>query len=273
MKRAFLLVAAVLLALPVAAQAGTKTYKVQPFERISVSAGIRLDATVGPAQSVVATTDGEDFSDLVVKVENGRLIIGRQPHWGWFGWRHGPNYRVSVSVPALHGLAASSAAAATVKGALTGDMIGLSTSSSGSANVAEVRGGAVALHASSSGRLNIAALKGGPVNMHASSSGNIAVKAFDGGAVTVHASSSGGVRAGGTCETLNVEASSGGRVRAGDLRCASVWAHASSGGAIGSNATKSFAGHASSGGHISVDGKPPQVQVEKSSGGSIDVGS
>jgi len=103
----------------------------------------------------------------------------------------------------------------------------------------------------------------------ASSSGHAKVAQLRGGTVEVHASSSGVVEAAGSCATLEAEASSSGRILAGKLECATLLAQVSSGGGVEGFASKSFEGHASSGGSVTVGGKPAQVQKDQSSGGVI----
>jgi hypothetical protein len=230
MKGAYLPIAAALLALPLAAQASTKTYTVQPFESISVGSDIALEATVGPAQSVVAEIAGGNFDDLVLGVQNGRLTISRREHPMWIGGNSGRHYKVKVTVPMLHGLAVSSSGIATVVGSLFGD---------------------IALAASSSGR--------------------IAVDGLQVSAASIKASSSGRVEAAGTCDALQAMVSGSGRIAASELRCANVEARASNSGRIAAFASKAFSGHASNGGRISVSGKPQSVEVDKGSGGSIDI--
>jgi hypothetical protein len=270
MKRLLVTIALAPLALAANAGAATKTYTVQPFERISVAAGIELKAQIGPAQSLVAETDGNDFTDLVIEVDGGELMIGRPMRPFSFNWGQRPHYKVTVTVPALHGLHASSSGSADVTGPVTGDAE-IAASSSGRAKLAEIKGGAVALHASSSGGLEIQTLEGTSVAAHASSSGHLEVAQMRAGVVSAHASSSGGMEVSGSCDTLDADASSSGRIRAGELHCVNVVAQASSGAGIEAFASKSLNAMASSGGHISVAGKPAQVQVHESSGGSVQV--
>lgn len=272
MKRVLASIVALPILLPAGAMAATKTYTVQRFDSISVAAGIELKVTVGPQQSIVAETQDGDFKDLVIEADDGALYVGRPARWFSFGWNPvGPHYRVTVTVPALNGLQASSSAVANVSGPITGNAE-IAASSSGRANISDVQGGAVALQVSSSGDIEIANLQSSSLAAQASSSGHASVTQARSGAVEVHASSSGVVEAAGSCSTLTAEASSSGRILAGKLECAGVVAQVSSGGDVQTFASKSFTGHASSGGHVTVGGKPVEVRKDESSGGLIEVG-
>ncbi|MFZ1990943.1 MAG: DUF2807 domain-containing protein [Alphaproteobacteria bacterium] len=269
MKRVLGFIAALSFMAPAGAMASTKTFTVQPFASISVAAGIALKVEVGPPQSIVAETDG-DFSDLVIEARGGDLFIGRPPRWFSFGWDRGPDYKVTVTVPALHGLETSSSAVADVSGSITGNAE-IAASSSGRANVSEIQGGSVSLAVSSSGDIEIASLQASSMEAHAASSGHAKVAQLRAGTVEVHASSSGVVEASGSCTTLTAEASSSGHILAGKLECATLLAQVSSSGGVEGFASKSFEGRASSGGSVTVGGKPAQVQKDESSGGVIDV--
>ena len=270
MKRALALIAALSIAAPTGAMAGTKTFAVQPFESISVAAGIELKVEVGRPQSIVAESDGGDFSDLVIDARGGDLFVGRPARWFSLGWNRGPSYKVTIAVPALHALEASSSASADVSGSITGNAE-IAASSSGRANISEIQGGSVALAVSSSGDVEITSLQGTSVEALASSSGHARVVQVRSGTVEIHASSSGGVEAAGSCTTLTAEASSSGRILAGKLECENLLAQVSSSGGVEGFASKSFEGHASSGGFITFGGKPAQIRKDESSGGVIDV--
>ena len=262
-------VAAVLLTSPALA-ATSRTYAVPPFERIQVAAGIELKARVGAPQSVTAATGDGDFSGLVVAVDDGSLVVRRAHHWYLFDWFDESRYTVTVAVPVLRGVHASSSATAEVTGAVSKDAV-IGASSSGRVRVAEVQGGKVLLEAASSGQLELGVLHGEAISLHASSSGKIRVDDLHGPEIQIRVSSSGAVEASGGCGTLSVGASSSGRVRTSGLRCEHVAADASSSGSVAVFAAQGATARASSGGRIAVVGKPQHVEQHESSGGTIDV--
>ena len=269
--KTLLVLFAVALAVPPVAAAATRSYAVQPFERIHASADVKVQVQVGAPQSVAASSDGNDLDDLVVAVERGTLLIRQARRWFLFNWFSHPHYTVTVTVPVLSGVAASASARVEVAGAVTQDAV-ISAASSGRAHVAQVRGGKVELRASSSGRLDLGVVQGEAVSASASSSGRIRIDELHSPKADIHASSSGRVEASGDCNTLDASASSSGRIRAGGLHCQNVTAGASSSGGIDAYSSGSLVARASSSGHISVDGNPQRVDRHESSSGSVRVG-
>lgn len=89
--------------------------------------------------------------------------------------------------------------------------------------------------------------------------------------VILDASSGADIDVGGTCGIVSADASSGADINARDLVCREASADVSSGASIDVHATERFDGDASSGGGISVHGKPTQVNSSESSGGGIRV--
>jgi hypothetical protein len=260
-------VGAVLVASPAMADT-TRTYQVQPFDRIAVSEAIELQAQVGEPLSVTATTDKEDFSGLIVEVEAGSLVVRRVPQRLHFGWPRDSHYKVTVTVPELHGISASSSAAADVTGPVSANAV-LGASSSARLQVAEVRGDKVTAVASSSGRLTLGTVHGKAISVQAASSGQVRVGELQSPQVGIRASSSGRVEASGACDALDASASSSGTIRVSGLRCRDLTVDASSGGVVDAFASARATVRASSGARVSVAGKPPQFETHESSGASV----
>lgn len=100
-------------ALPGAASAETRNFNLPAFDRIDVSAGIKLVAAAGDSQDVTVETRDGDFSDLEIGVEDGVLVLSRE--WSGLRWRQRrADYTVRVTFPELRGLEASSGSHAEV---------------------------------------------------------------------------------------------------------------------------------------------------------------
>jgi hypothetical protein len=230
MKRLFA-IAACAFALSGAALAGTRTYQTEAFDKVSVSAGIDVDISVGPARSVVAENKADDFDDLEISVKDNVLHIGR-PGNSWFSFGKRTSYDVHVTTPALRSLVASSGADVTVKGSLEGDF-SVNSSSGSDVDVTGVKGGNVKASASSGSDISIAGscvsldahassgsdveadnLKCENVSVHASSGSDVSVAASK--SVTGNASSGSDVTIRGRSPTVQVEKSSGADVEVGD---------------------------------------------------------
>lgn len=211
MKGAFLPIASVVLMLPVAALASSKTYTVQPFESISVASDIALKAKIGPEQSVTAKVAGGNFEDLLVGVQNGRLTIAQREH----PFRLGGNdhsYRMTVTVPALHSLAVSSSGRLAVSG-LKSDDLSIAATSSGRVE-AEGTCGTLAVTVSGSGRVDASDLHCADVKAQVSNSGRIAVYASD--SFSGRASDGGRIEVSGKPQTVDVDHASDGAIDIAD---------------------------------------------------------
>jgi len=222
-------VTACVLALPGAALAATRTYDTGAFDRVAVAAGVAADITVGPTRSVVAETKADNFDDLEISVDDNALRIGRSAS-SWFSNWFSHGPRFHVQV--VTPALRSLAASSGAKVTATGNLEGdfsVASSSGSDVDISQVKGGNVKVNSSSGSDLSIA----------------------------------------GSCISLVVQASSGSDLDAGDLKCESVSLQASSGSDVSVAATKSLTGQASSGSDVTVKGKPPTVQVEKSSGADL----
>lgn len=105
----------------------------------------------------------------------------------------------------------------------------------------------------------------------AASGATITVTGIDAREVELSASSGASVTASGTCVEVEAGASSGARIDSAALACEDADATASSGASVAVNASGAVAARASSGGNVQVAGSPARVQVDESSGGSVDV--
>jgi putative autotransporter adhesin-like protein len=91
----------------------SRTYDLQEFDRISVSAGVVVIAEVGSPQTVLVETDRGDFSDFEIKVDGRKLKVSRK--WNRLAW-HGnkSDYKVMISVRDLNSVEASSGSKAKI---------------------------------------------------------------------------------------------------------------------------------------------------------------
>lgn len=105
------LAAGVAVATPAAAE--TRTFDLAAFDRIDVSAGIKLIATVGAAQSISVETEEGDFDDLELEVDDGVLIVSRE--WNRLRWHQKKSeFKVTLSVRELRAVEASSGSNASI---------------------------------------------------------------------------------------------------------------------------------------------------------------
>lgn len=209
----------------------TRTYDVADFTGIDVSAGIDVSFSTGASHSVSVENAKGDFSDIVVDVKNGQLVLTRaKKNLGIGGWNKRQSYAVTVTAPRLDTVEASSGADANGSG-LRGDKVSLSVSSGADIEVTDVEAVRVSLDSSSGSDLSVS----------------------------------------GTCEQVSADSSSGSDIDARELRCLQADADASSGSDIEVFASQSVTAEASSGADVDVFGGPAVSDIDKSSGGSVSI--
>lgn len=107
--------------------------------------------------------------------------------------------------------------------------------------------------------------------LDASSGSHTEATGVAGGPFAIDASSGAHAELTGACDNLSVDVSSGAHIEAEALKCKSATADASSGAHASIFASESIVADASSGGHIEVFGGPEEVNIDKSTGGSISI--
>jgi hypothetical protein len=212
------------------ALAESRSFEVGSFDQISVAAGISAVVDVGGPQSVRGEAPSNAILDhLLVQVIDSRLEIRFQS--GVMDWvfNLGEDRNVLLHVSVPRLNSASASAGADLDvHGMAADLATLSASSGGAISADGAKLGFATLDASSGGTITIA----------------------------------------GTCDTLAANASSGGTLAAKALVCSVVNANASVGGNITVTATTSINANASVGGNVSVSGKPTDISLNASTGGT-----
>ena len=191
-----------------AAIADERTYDLPTFDRIDVSAGVKLVAVAGKPQSVTVYADEGDFSDFEIQVRNGELRATRE--YSRLSW-HKPKsrYEVRVSVRDLRGIEASSGSFGRIENVDTADFrIDIS---SGAKMVIDGECGSCNIDLSSGASLSAEDLTCGRANIDVSSGGRGDLTVLD--SIVADASSGGNVRVYGNPPRVNVDKSSGGSIK------------------------------------------------------------
>lgn len=174
------------------------------FERVSASAGTRVDIFVGGDFSV--DVSGRDADRIVTRVSGGTLVVEPVRGWSWRGRREA---LVRVSMPRVAGLDVSSGAHIEANG-VSGGNIELEASSGAHLNVA---GACAAFRADASSGAGIDAralrCENGSVDVSSGARAHV----FASARLDVDASSGGGVLAYGDAGIGDVDLSSGGTLR------------------------------------------------------------
>jgi hypothetical protein len=201
-------VTAVVAVSAVAGVAHAEQRNLSGFTHVAATAGTDVEVRVGQAFSVNVT--GRDADRIVTRVSGDRLIV--EPVRGnWF--QRGPrDARVSVTMPRVAGLSASSGADLVASG-LNGGTVELDSSSGADLRVSGTCASFTA-DASSGSDIHAAELRCENGSVDVSSGADVRVYAS--GRLNVDASSGGGVVAHGNPGIGEVSLSSGGSLRRAD---------------------------------------------------------
>lgn len=201
----FSLAATAMAATPAFAE--TRTYDVLDFDGIDVSAGIQVYYETGMSRSVSVENDKGDFSDIVVEVDDGELVLSRAKKMNWGGKRQ--KYTVTVTVQALSDIEASSGSYIEGSG-LSGEETSIDVSSGAEAVITNISAGEIEIEASSGARAE-ASGSCSEIEADASSGASIDASELQCTALVADVSSGASIRAYAT-RSVHADASSGGSV-------------------------------------------------------------
>lgn len=205
-----ILAGALTAALSLPAFAAEKSYDIGAFSRVSVSAGISAEISVGGAPAARAEGTDEGVERLEVVVEGDELVLRRKPRMG-FNWGKNQRVKVFVTAPELAALDVSSGASTTASGVDAPEFS--IDASSGSSTSVSGKCGAIAIDASSGASLNASGLVCETARIDASSGAS--VKAHATNSVSADASSGASIRVSGAPGMVDIDKSSGGSVSVG----------------------------------------------------------
>ncbi|WP_294966175.1 head GIN domain-containing protein [uncultured Flavobacterium sp.] len=194
------------------------------FKNISVSNAIDLVVEQSDVTEITVEADDNLQKEIVTKVENGTLIIECK----YSSFRNITSKTVTVKMPAIHKIEASSASTVETNGLVQGEDITLEVSSAasmdvniesdrisidaGSGSSVDIEGKALSLttSVSSGGSIDAEKLMANDVHADASSGGTISVRPIL--SLKADASSGGNINYGGNPKTVEKSESSGGNV-------------------------------------------------------------
>lgn len=189
------------------ANADTKGYPLNNFDKVDVSAGIEVVLKQGAFDVKVETPNKADFDKIEIDARGGTLHVGRKSNF--INWGPGPRFTVTVSAPTYSAVEASSGSHVDGGGLNVHDM---KVSVSSGAHV-ELAGACTTLkvNTSSGAHFDGGDLKCESASVDASSGGH--AEAFATRSADGDASSGGHVTFHGQPASLTKNTSSGGSVR------------------------------------------------------------
>ena len=125
------------------------------------------------------------------------------------------------------------------------------------------------VEASSGALIEATGIVGEDIRLEASSGANIRADKIEGLSYEIETSSGARIEASGLCTTAKVESSSGASVAARSLDCKTATVGVSSGASIELAVREKLTAEASSGGSVTIYGRPRVDRLESSSGGSV----
>lgn len=159
------------LAVATSAAAAGRPFDASGFDKVALGGSDDVVIRQGSAFAVVATGDAADLERLEVLVEKGTLKIGRKK--GNWGWNNSKDVVVSVTMPALRGVAVSGSGDLKAdKGAA--DAFDIHVAGSGSAAVAALDARTLNVSVSGSGDVTSSG-RCGALNVRVAGSGDVAL--------------------------------------------------------------------------------------------------
>lgn len=228
MHRTVLLVSAATLAFAQPALAETKTYIMDSFNALDVSAGIEIIFEAGEDQSIIAENQNGNFDKLVIQTKCETLVV-RSKSSGWFNRKKREDYSLRISAPLLASIEASSGSDITAKG-LVGEAVRLDASSGARIEAIDIDSGNISLDARSGATLeaygtcrsaDLSTSSGANIEADKLVCTNVSASASSGSSLNAHAtlkadasaSSGASIRVVGGATLVNSKKSSGGSVR------------------------------------------------------------
>jgi Putative auto-transporter adhesin, head GIN domain len=132
------------------ASAAERAFPATGFDRVAASGSEDVTIVTGRAAGVVARGPADRLDRLDIRVEGGTLKIGHKR--GDWSWGRGEPVRITVTLPALHGVRLSGSGNLTADRG-SGPAFAASVSGSGDLSVAQIDAASVALDLSGSGDL------------------------------------------------------------------------------------------------------------------------
>ena len=195
-----------------AAAEDSRNFDLAAFDRIDIATGVTAEITVGGEQSVHVETDKGDFEDLVVKVDDGELVIKREWKRRFGIGRKKAKYKLIATVTDLNAVEASSGSSLTASG-IEGSDFDVDTSSGASVKLS---GNCDTINADGSSGSSVSAsnLICKDAIADASSGASLSLHATE--SVDAEASSGASVTISGGAEKTRISKSSGGSISVRD---------------------------------------------------------
>ncbi len=264
-------IASALLVLMVTAFASAQSkevMKVESFTRIAFRTAGKLYLRQGSPQKVEVEGDRDYIKELDVRVEGGKLIIGRE---GWSSWSWGRDddrVTVYVTVPDVEGLSVAGSGDMIVESKITAKDLSLNVSGSGSLIIDADASGDMGADVSGSGKIELKG-KCRDFDSHVSGSGRVKMDVRIAERAAFGISGSGKILATGSAQEVKATISGSGEVLAADLVTDRCDVRISGSGDVEINVNKELDATISGSGSVTYKGNPAHVNSHASGSGHV----
>lgn len=261
----------VLLITVVFASAQNREEKKFPsFSRVAFRTGGKLYLRQGSPQKVEFVGDREDIDELDPRVENDRLIIGKD---GWNSWSWGfdsDDHKVDVyiTMPEIEGLSVAGSGDLVAENKITSRNLDLNVSGSGTL-IAEIdASGDLDADVSGSGRIEVKG-KCRDIQSKVSGSGRVKLDVTVAERADFGVSGSGKIQASGSAKEVKVGVSGSGEILGANLVVDLCEIRISGSGDVEINVNKELDATISGSGTVSYKGNPAHVNSHSSGSGKV----
>jgi hypothetical protein len=243
--------------------------KFSSFNQIQFRSGGKVYIRQGSPQKVEFEGDRKDIEELDPRVENNKLIIGRDG-WssGWGFTNHEDQVNVYITMTDIEALGVSGSGDMIVEGKVSTRDLKLGVSGSGSLIIEADASGDVDANVSGSGRIELKG-KCRDFDSHVSGSGRIKMDVAVAERAAFGLSGSGKVLATGSAREVKATISGSGEVLAADLVTDKCDVRISGSGDVEINVNKELDANISGSGTVSYKGNPAHVNSHSSGSGSV----
>jgi Putative auto-transporter adhesin, head GIN domain len=258
----------VLCAITFASAQSKENVRVDSFTRIAFRTAGKLYLRQGATQKVEVEGDKEYIRELDIRVEGGKLVIGKE---GWSSWswgREDDRVNVYVTVPNIEGLSVAGSGDLIAETKITARDIALNVSGSGSMTVDVDASGDMEADVSGSGKIDLRG-KCRDFDSHVSGSGRVKMDITIAERAAFGISGSGKILASGSAREVKATISGSGEVLAADLLTDKCDVRISGSGDVEINVARELDANISGSGSVTYKGNPAHVNSHASGSGNV----
>jgi hypothetical protein len=244
-----------------------KELKLDSFDKISFKAPGKFYLRQGSTQKVEVEGDQDFIKELDIRVEGGKLTMGRDNWKGW-NWDNNDKITLYVTVVSVKEIGVSGSGDLIGETKITGKDLELNVSGSGSMIIEAEASGVMSADVSGSGNIELKG-KGQDFESRVSGSGKVKLDIDIADRSTFALSGSGKVYASGKAQEVKATISGSGEVLAADFVVDKCDVRISGSGDVEINVNKSLDANISGSGSVTYKGNPSQVNSHSSGSGKV----